>query len=175
MKRYKKMFPENDNSLFRFSILSRRIKIPIYNVNENIITTMEKYIKINFEQKCHIEGYIEKDSSEVLTVSGGNVSGSDVIYMVIFQCKICNPSEGMVLNCIVGSSFHKSVRAFISSSMENAKDIQQNFIVAFIALPESEEELKVDLPSNGDEIKVKVIASRFELNDTFITVIGEYI
>jgi hypothetical protein len=170
-------YPKNDKGLglFHLSIITRRISIPVIRINYNgqtIQETIQEYISKTYEGNCQVEGYIRPGTCTIVNISGGAIDGASVIFNVMFSCYICNPVEGMTLSCIVKAyTGSGGIRAHICNSEEDASH-QNAILVIFITTP----------PPDAAKCKdgtilnnVRVVGSRFELNDTFISVIGEIV
>jgi hypothetical protein len=164
--------PKNDTSLFNLSLITRRITIPITHIaSASLESTLREYISTVYEGKCQVEGYIRpgKKFCDIIEISGGCVNGAYIIYTVMFSCYICNPLEGMTLQCLVVSSIQGGgIRAHIYSSEKDAP--RDAILVIFITNGEQDK-----IYNQNDELSIRVIGSRFELNDAFISVIGEII
>jgi hypothetical protein len=94
--------------------------------------------------------------------------GDKVEFTVVFQCKICNPVEGMWLN-------HCKVKSITKAGI-HAEVVTENDIVpvtVFIAKDHYVTNAYFNSVKENDDIRVKVIGSRFELNDPYICVIGQ--
>ena len=55
------------NDIYMNTIITKRIHVPIKNVNKNIKNTLEKMISSEVEGKCITEGYIKPDSIKIIT------------------------------------------------------------------------------------------------------------
>jgi len=154
-------------SIYSRGLLTRNISLSLSNIGGNISGTLETFIKFNYEGKCMVEGYIKPDSIKIITFSSGEVTrGNLVSFIVTFECLICFPVEGMIINCIAKNITKAGIKA-------QSADEDPSPIVVFIAKDHNYNndqfsEVKID-----DEISVKVIGQRFELNDKFVSIIGE--
>lgn len=153
------------NDIYTKGILCQKVVVPIINVNQNILQTLKSIISNNIEGKCIVEGYIKPDSIEILTYSSGVLHSSNIIFEVTFECLICNPVEGMIINCIVKNITKAGIRAIISEEM--------NPLVIFIARDHHYLSQNFNNIKENEEIRVKIIGQRFELNDKYISIIGE--
>lgn len=154
-------------SIYSRGLLSRKVTLPINFIGKNIDELLEEYIKYNFEGKCSVEGYIKQNSSKIITYSCGTIErGNLITFEVIFECEICLPVEGMLINCIAKNITKAGIRA------ESIDDIPSPFIV-FIAKDHHYNSQQFNNVQIGDKIIVRVIGQRFELNDKYISIIGE--
>ena len=156
-------------TIYSRGLITRNIVLPITTIGKNITKNIEENIKANFEGKCVVEGFIKPNSSTIISHSSGLiVRGSNVSFEVVFECEICFPVEGMLISCVAKNITKAGIKA------ESDTDIPSPVIV-FIA---RDHHFNIDYFSDikeGDKITVKVIGQRFELNDKFISVIGELV
>jgi hypothetical protein len=148
-------------------LITRTIPINITNIGNTIKETLEKAIAAQIEGKCIVEGYIKPRSVEVITFSSGLVMSSNVIFEVVIQCQVCSPVEGMLIKCIAKHINKAGIRAEINETPSP--------VVIFIARDHNyASPLFADVKEN-DDIKVRVIGQRFELNDKYISIIAEIV
>jgi CTP synthase (UTP-ammonia lyase) len=82
--------------------------------------------------------------------------------------EVCDPAEGFVLSCIAKNITKAGIRAV-------TKDYEPSPLVVFIARDHHHMNKKFQNVSENDIIQVKIIGKRYELNDEYISVIGELI
>jgi hypothetical protein len=87
---------------------------------------------------------------------------------VVFECDVCFPVEGMLISCLAKNITKAGIRA------ESAFDTPSP-IVVFIARDHHYNDESFSKVKEGDKIDVRVIGQRFELNDKYISIIGELI
>lgn len=155
------------NSIYSRGLITRTVVIPITNIGKNIKETIEQNIAFNFESRCLVEGYIKPGSSKIISYSSGLVTrGIYVSFEVVFECEICFPVEGMLIECVAINITKAGIRA------ESALDFPSP-IVVFIA---KDHHFNMDYFSEiqeGSKFTAAVIGQRFELNDKFVSIIGE--
>ena len=168
MKLYKKK-EIRLSSIYSRSLITRNISLPIINFGgDNIHATIEKYISMNFEGKCVVEGFIKPQSTKIITYSSGIVKGISIQIEVVFECQICCPVEGMLIQCVAKNITKAGIRA-------DSSDESPSPVVVFIT---RDHHYNVDSFSNikeGDMFEASVIGQRFELNDKFVSIIGELV
>ena len=86
------------------SILTLKIGLHIQHVGSLLKQNLEKALSSRIEGKCIAEGFIKPKSSKIVNYSSGNVNGEVIEFQVVFECLICNPVEGMIVNCVVQNS-----------------------------------------------------------------------
>ena len=166
MKLYKKK-EIRLSSIYSRSLITRNISLPIINFGgDNIHATIEKYISINFEGKCVVEGFIQPRSTKVITYSSGIVKGISIQIEVVFECQICCPVEGMLIQCVARNITKAGIRA--DSSEETPSPV-----VVFITRDHHYTSQNFSKIQEGDKFIARVIGQRFELNDKYVSIIAE--
>jgi len=157
------------SSIYSRGLISRNIILPITFIGKNIKETIEENIKQNFEGKCVVEGYIKPNSSKIITYSSGIIErGNNISFEVVFECDVCFPVEGMLIQCVAKNITKAGIRA------ESAADVPSP-VVVFVAKDHHFNVPHFAEIQEGDKINVRVIGQRFELNDKYISIIGELI
>ena len=159
---------DNQTYIYSKSLLTRNITLPITIIGRNIKETIENVINHHYEGKCLVEGYIKPKSSKIITFSSGVIAGDNISFEVVFECMICNPVEGMNIMCVAKNITKAGIRA------ESANEIPSP-IVVFIARDHHFNNNKFINIQEGDMLQIRVIGQRFELNDSYISIIGELI
>jgi len=153
-------------SLYVKNISTKKISVPIKCVGANIKSTLENILSSNIEGKCSIEGYIKQRSCNIITYSSGLVTGSIAIFTVVYECLVCNPSQGMRISCNVKNITNAGILARVDDSESSPVNIfiarDHHYNIPYFS------ELK-----EGDDIMIRVIGQRFELNDPFVSILGE--
>ena len=168
IKQKTKRFEKKYSSIYSKCLITRSISIPITAIGKNIQETIEKNISILFENKCIAEGFIKKGSSRVITYSSGVIKSTNVIFEVVFEAMTCCLVEGTLVNCVAINITKAGIRAESSDEIPSP-------ITVFIT---RDHHYMMEAFSNvkeGDRIMVRVIGQRFELNDEYISVIGELV
>lgn len=156
-------------TIYSRCLLTRKIVLPINVIGKNLDDVIENYIQNNFEGKCVVEGYVKPNSSKIIRYSSGVIErGNKIIFEVVFECDICLPVEGMLMNCVVKNVVKAGVRAEIANEVPTP-------VIIFIAKDHHYNMQQFNDIQVGDIISVRVIGQRFELNDKYVSVIGELV
>jgi len=156
-------------SIYSRCLITRKIVLPITCIGKTIKEIIEENIKSNFEGKCLVEGFIKPNSTKIITYSSGIIyRGSSVSFEVVFECEVCFPVEGMLISCFAKNITKAGIRA------ESANDVPTP-VVVFIAKDHHYNISYFNEIKEGDKISVRVIGQRFELNDKYVSVIGELV
>jgi DNA-directed RNA polymerase subunit E'/Rpb7 len=153
-------------SLYIKNIITKKISVPIKYIGTNIAYVIEKILNDNFEGKCSIEGYVKRGSTKIITFSSGTIMGNIAIFTVVFEYMVCNPPQGMRISCAVKNVTNAGILAHTDDSEYSPLNIfiarDHHYNIPYFS------ELK-----EGDIIMIRVIGQRFELNDPYVSVIGE--
>lgn len=156
-------------SVYSRCLLTRKIVLPITTIGKNLKENIEENIKANFEGKCVVEGYIKPNSSKIISYSSGIIQkGNNVLFDVVFECDVCFPIEGMLITCVAKNITKAGIRAESDTEVPSP-------IVVFIAKDHHYSVSYFAEIKEGDKINVRVIGQRFELNDKYISIIGELV
>ena len=156
-------------SVYSRCLLTRKIVLPITTIGKNLKENIEENIKFTLEGKCVVEGFIKPNSSQIITHSSGLIErGNTVMFEVVFECDVCFPVEGMIIPCVAKNITKAGIRC------ESANDMPSP-VVVFIAKDHHYNSAMFNEVKDGDKINVKVIGQRFELNDKYISIIGELV
>jgi DNA-directed RNA polymerase subunit E'/Rpb7 len=171
-QKQQKFYKKKDSrvsSIYSRCLITRSIVLPITAIGKNIKETIELCVSTNFEGKCVVEGFIKPNSSKIITHSSGVIfRGNFIKFEVVFECEICFPVEGMLISCVVKNITKAGVRA------ESSNDVPTP-VVVFIAKDHHYNNSQFSEIQLGDIINVRVIGQRFELNDKYVSIIGELI
>lgn len=153
------------SSLYVLSVITRKIQIPYQYVGSNLKEIIQKKLSSLLEGKCAVEGYIRSNSVRIITYSSGILKANNVVFDVVFECLICTPVEGMILNPQITNITKAGLRCDIMGE-ESPLDI-------FIARDHHHTNKEFSKLNVGDKIRVKVLGQRYEINDPTISVIAE--
>ena len=168
--RNKKIYEKKLDDIYSDALLTHVLEIPMNVVGSGIKDKLEKKLRATIEGKCISEGYIKPNSIKVLTYSSGKIyDGNKIHFKTTFECKICLPVEGMIMNCVAKNITKAGIRADIDSQDGNSP------VIIFIARDHHYNSDYFSSVKENDKIKIRVIGQRFELNDNYISIIAELI
>ena len=162
--KYKK---STDISIYTPTLITRKIPISIIHVGKNIKQTLEKIIASQIEGKCVVEGFIKPGSAKIATYSSGIVKADEIIFDITFECMVCSPVEGMLINCVAKNITKMGIRA---ETNENPSPV-----VIFISRDHHYTSTYFSNIKENDDIQVSVIGQRFELNDKYVSIIAKVV
>jgi len=150
--------------------LERTLEISIKEVGSNLDAILLTYLQNRFEGKCNVEGFLKKGSINILSYSSGQLcNGSNIKFVIVFEAKVCLPVEGMVLPMKVLNITKAGIRGKIRMDSD-----QEDPVVIYIARDHFNEDPDFNaITLDTDNIYIRVIGQRYEINDDHIYVIGE--
>ena len=174
--------------IYMNSLLTRKITVPFKHIGQNIKDVIQKSISKDIEGKCSVEGYVKPNSTNIMTYSSGILVENDVVFDVVFECLVCCPVEGMVINCTAKNITQAGIRALFDNNVNNPNVVVDNMgeednvmnkinedspFVAYISRDHHYNSKYFNKITENDSIRIRVIGQRYELNDKYISIIGE--
>jgi len=153
--------------IYQQNVLTKKIQLPYTVVGSNIAENIQKKLTETISGKCIKEGYIKPNSIRLLSYSAGVISDKYVIFTVVFECLVCRPVEGMRFRVIAKNITKAGIRC------ETKEEVSP--VVVFIARDHHFKSKEFSSIKVDDEITIRVIGIRFELNDNYISVIAEFV
>lgn len=161
---------KKEENIYSNSIINKPISISFINLGSELKKTFTDILKRQIEGKCIEEGYVKTNSIKILSYSTGELDGSNVIFHVIFECLICFPVEGMFINCVAKNITKAGIKAEIETN-----GTEKSPLIIFLARDHNYLNKKFSNIGIEEKIKIRVIGQRFELNDEYISVLGELV
>ena len=152
------------NPLVISANIPETISISYADIPNDVNSYFINYAKKHIEGRCRKEGYIYPNTLSVESYSTGILMGDRVKYDVVFTGDVCNPEINMNVDCKVINITKIGIRAIIS-------DVN-NPMILFISR-EHNQTKDFDLYTVNQIINVKILGTRFEIYDTYISVIAE--
>jgi DNA-directed RNA polymerase subunit E'/Rpb7 len=163
-----KIRTKETKSVYTMCQITKNIILPITSIGKNLQQTIEKTIASIVEGKCIVEGFVKNNSVRVITFSSGIVKGENIIFDVIFECEVCFPVAGMLLNCVAKNITKAGIRA------ESSEETPSPFVL-FIARDHFYASDYFNSIEENETFVARVIAQRFELNDKYVSIFGELV
>jgi hypothetical protein len=156
--------------IFTRSIISTKVVLPFYLVGKNYVEILRAKIAEKVEGRCISDGYIRKNSVEILQHSAGKLHMENVEFQVLYQCDVCLPVEGMLLECKTKTITQKA--GIHAECVVDAVAV----ITVFISKEDNATHSEFKEITEPDmTITVKVVGVIFELNDETVTVIADLV
>lgn len=149
------------------SLLTQKVVLSINEIGNNLKQNLEKKIAYKIEGKCIVEGFIKPNSVNIVNYSSGTVNAANVEFQVLFECMICHPAEGMLMECVAKT---------ITKAGIHAEVVDKDGVVpvtVFVARDHNYNDVNFNNVAENAKILARVIGIRFELNDPYISVIAK--
>jgi len=155
--------------VYEHSMLTMKVLLSITQVGKNIKQNLERMISKRIEGKCIPEGYIRPGSVKVMSYSSGTVNNEKVEFQVVFECMVCHPVEGMLIECQTKTITKAGIHAEVSDDSGSIP------ITVFVARDHHFSDKYFSEVKENMKIKVRVAGVRFELNDPYVCVIAKLV
>ena len=149
------------------SVLTMKTQLSIVEVGKNNKQNLERKLAKSMEGKCIAAGYIRPNSIKIISYSGGEVNSEYVTFQVVFECMICRPVEGMLIECTTKTITKAGIHAEVIDEQGNIP------VTAFIARDHHMNNNHFNNVQENTKIVVNVIGVRYEENDPCICVISK--
>ena len=168
-KTYKPKYKAKETkSVYSSCQITKNIVLPFTSIGKNLKETLENTVSKMVGGKCIVEGYVKPGSIKIITYSSGIVKGEQIIFDVVFNCEICYPVSGMLLNCVAKNITKAGIRA------ESSDETPSPFVL-FVARDHFYASDYFNSIEENEKFVARVIAQRFELNDKYISIIAELV
>jgi DNA-directed RNA polymerase subunit E'/Rpb7 len=161
--------PRNEYSVYARNMISTKIHLMMSEVGDSTKQNLERKIVRKTEGKCVPEGYVRPDSVKIVSYSSGVIKMNLIEFQVVFECLICNPVEGQVVECVTKSITKAGIHAEV---MTDGKFIPMKI---FLARDHNYSNRAFGNIKENDKISVRIIGKRFELNDPYIVAIASLV
>jgi hypothetical protein len=166
------VLPEYETPLYTTQQINYDILIPFVLVNmhassrENIMALLHNTLISCIEGRCITEGFIKPHSTRIIDFKCGKIIAKNVQFNIVIECLVCNPHPQSIIRCVAKNITQAGIRA--------VSDDEYSPIVVYITRDFGIESDKMYYYSikEGDNINIKVIGKRFEINDKHIQIIG---
>ena len=158
------------NNLYNTFQLNDKIVLFPHQLKNNLDMLLEDILKKQLGNKCTKEGYIKKNSVEIIRRSIGKMNSSfldgSITYYITYKADICNPKRGEIINVEIVDINKMGVLAKLSGTPLN--------IVIPKQLHKNREEFKkiIDVENKNYKADIEIVGTRYDLNDSTIFVIA---
>ena len=167
-KMRQKYRPKETKNVYSRSLITQNIVLPITAISKSLKQTLEESIIATVEGKCIVEGFVKPKSIKIITFSSGIVKGDKISFEIVYECEVCFPVAGMLLNCIAKNITKAGIRA------DSSDEIPSPFVL-FIARDHYFANDYFNSIQENEKFIARVIAQRYELNDKYISIIAELV
>lgn len=160
---------KNEYSVYARNMISSKIHLKMSEIGDSTKQNLERKIVQKTEGKCIPEGFVRPDSVKIITYSSGVIKMNVVEFQVVFECLICNPVEGQIVECTTKTITKAGIHAEV---MTDRKFIP---VKIFVARDHNYANRLFGNITENETISVRIIGKRFELNDPYIVAIASLI
>ena len=159
----------DNKNIYAKQIINEKIILKFSEIDNNLENNIKQILIDRIEGKCITHGYVKNNSIKIIEYSCGELFSDSVIFDVVIECLISCPFESMILECKVITTTKVGLKCNIIDEDET------NPYLIFVARDHNYNNSKFSSININDIIFVRVIGHRFELNDTFISIIAELV
>lgn len=152
------------NDIYTQTTLMVTVSIPFENVGRDMEKYFMEYAQDNLESRCQQDGFIRPMSTKIITYTAGMIRKNIVHYQVLYLFDVFYPYEGLELECLIKYVNRIGVQANLGDRINP---------VEIYVTREHNQSVDFDALQVNQKIRIKVIGHRYELNDRFITILGE--
>ena len=145
---------------------TEKIVLSVNQIDKTLKEKIKKKMEEKLELKCNKHGLIKKNSIIIINISPSNIKGSNAEFLVTYQAMACNPVEGMIIDVNVVNITKAGIRGEFVSNDESP-------IIVYISRDHNNNSSYFNKISENQVISVKIIGVRYELNDKYVSTIGE--
>ena len=167
---------EKENSAKNYCIkciLKETLHLEPHLMTKNIKKILTKLLKEKVGNKCIKDGYVLKDSVNIVKYSIGEMFAAHftgcVRYTILYTADLYNPCEKMDILCTI---VNKNKMGILAEAGFHPTDLPAPISILLSKQHHLESDTFKELDI-GKEIMINVIGKRFELNDKQIFVIGK--
>ena len=158
---------DKKTSIFTKMLITEKVPLEFQYVNNLLTDNLYEYLKKKFEGKCCEQGYIKPETINIINYSSGIIRNNLIIFDVAFECLVCYLVEGMEVDCIAKNITKAGIRAEL--------DMEKTPAIIFVARDHHYVNKMFNEVEEGNNITVKIIGQRFELNDVNVSAIAELV
>ena len=152
--------------VYNQSLLTKKVFLQMTEIGKNVKKILEEKLSIEYEGICIKEGFIKPGSISIVTYSSGTVNGECIEFQTIFDCMICSPVEGMLVECKTKTITKAGIHA-----VHTDKDGISPLTI-FIARDHHNTNAYFNNIKDDTDILISIIGIRYELGDEYICAMG---
>ena len=161
----------NIDGPFLPALLLKKVVLHITEIGSNLQMNLHRKLAFMCEGKCIEEGIMRPGSIKVIQYTAGQVHTDRLIFHVTFQCSVCRPIEGLLLNCVVRTITKAGIHADVVDPETKIVPI-----TVFVARDYKPQTLhpQFNTAREGSTITVIVYGVTYEIHDQCISVLAAF-
>tara|TARA_B100000900_G_C20601378_1_gene725800 strand:- start:5693 stop:6184 length:492 start_codon:yes stop_codon:yes gene_type:complete len=160
--------------IIRECIKIKEVHVSPSNISSTIGNTIDFKIKKDMEGVCCEDGYILRDSIQIIERSMGKIinvnNQSKITYNIKYKCSIINPSKGMKIDCYINSVTKMGAVAYIK--YDEIKDFKDSPLLIIIPKSYSPEAESLEINTKH---KIEILATRLKYRSNQIHVVAKLV
>ena len=156
-------------------LLTISINIPCNKIKGDINNLIAYNLKKRYENVCNKDGYIVKDSIELINRSIGELilvdNTSYIMYNITYKATVISPSVGHKIKCVINSNNRMGLIGFIKDKDEDT--ITDSPFIIIIPSEYYEDKDKLSSIKEGDTIDVTIEKTRTKYLSKQIQVVAK--
>ena len=158
----------NMDELYLKSVLTTKIHVSINLIGKNLHEILKEKLTSQISNNCISEGYVSPQNINLISISAGTIESDNVVYVVVYECMICHPVEGMQFIANIKTITVAGIHAYIIDENGNIP------ITAFVSRDHNNINENFHSVKEDDLIIIKLIGIRYEIRDPTISVISTF-
>ena len=155
-------------------LLTTSINVEAKNIKGDINELLYKYLKQKYEGVCNKDGYIQKDSLQIMNRSVGEVktinNTSYIIYNLTYKANIYSPTKGSQLDICVNSITKMGIIGYLKDKEDDTIETSPFIII----IPrEFFMDDSIDNYSTNDTIRIQIEDSRVKYMSKNIQIVAK--
>jgi hypothetical protein len=150
---------------------------------KDIMNTLTRKLRADFEGRCIKAGYVMPDSTEIISRTLGLINNanftSTIMFDVIFKTQVCNPGIGAELKCYVAEANKTQILAYIDNLTCTPMEIyllkSHHVGISNMGISSTSKSTSAITKKKKTKILVKILASNFNFKDTQIIAVAQLV
>ena len=160
--------------LIRECVKSKEVHVNPRDIRSTMGNAIDEKLKKEMEGVCCEDGYVMRDSIEIIERSMGKVinvnNQSKIMYTIKYSCSVMNPMKGMSIDCTINSVTKMGAIAFIKyKELTEFKESPLLIIIPKTYSPEAET-LEIN-----KRFKIEIMATRLKYKAEQIQVVAKLV
>ena len=155
-------------------LLTTSINVEMKNIKGDINELLYKLLKIKYEGVCNKDGYIQKNSLQIMNRSIGEVktinNTSYIVYEITYKANIYSPMKGTKLDITINSITKMGLIGFLKDKDD---DTIENSPFIIIVPKEYFKDDNIDDYKINSELKVQIEDSRIKYMSKNIQIVAK--
>jgi len=164
----------NDTNVGSFktkSILHNKIRLQVRYIGKDVKEILKTILRERVEGKCIKQGYVMPNTCDIISYSAGECDTSFIVFHIVYKCIIYKPIKNKQLIVEIVNKTKAGIRAKTRDPISHI-DV---FVAREYMNDTISDSMYNDGYKQGENINVKILGFRYELNDTKISIIADLV